>query len=233
MSRLEAALAGAAAPPQAAPAASSAPAAPAAAAAGSPKRAIGAVRSERAARAADAPATEASAESAPVPEPEREAEPADAVEAPAPPPVAPAVTGAAFDLDDVVLAWSTVLPDLPMATRSQVQHAQPIEVDGDVVVFGVAPGASVGAGAVQDRGRRFEARPRAGPDAAVRWCRPALTRARGRPLPPPNDDAAPVGGAPGDRPADFVDAERQVRRYLRSTCSRPNSGATVVERPRQ
>ena len=44
-----------------------------------------------------------------------------------------------FDLDDVVLAWAAILPDLPMATRSAVQQAQPIRVDGDVVVFGVAP----------------------------------------------------------------------------------------------
>src|SRR6185503_9941102 len=54
---------------------------------------------------------------------------------------APTASTATFDFDDVVLAWATVLPDLPMATRSQVQHAQPIRVEGDVVVFGIAPPA--------------------------------------------------------------------------------------------
>jgi DNA polymerase-3 subunit gamma/tau len=48
--------------------------------------------------------------------------------------VAPSV-----DVDDVILAWATVLPELPVATRSAVQEAQPLSVEGDVVTFGVSP----------------------------------------------------------------------------------------------
>ena len=43
------------------------------------------------------------------------------------------------DVDDVILAWATVLPALPVATRSAVQEAQPLSVEGDVVTFGVSP----------------------------------------------------------------------------------------------
>jgi DNA polymerase III subunit gamma/tau len=43
------------------------------------------------------------------------------------------------DVDEVILAWGSVLPELPVATRSAVQEAQPLSVDGDVVTFGVSP----------------------------------------------------------------------------------------------
>ena len=43
------------------------------------------------------------------------------------------------DVDEVILAWASVLPELPVATRSAVQEAQPLSVDGDVVTFGVSP----------------------------------------------------------------------------------------------
>jgi hypothetical protein len=43
------------------------------------------------------------------------------------------------DLDDVILAWGAIVPDLPPATRSAVQNAQPVRCEGDVLVFGVAP----------------------------------------------------------------------------------------------
>jgi DNA polymerase III subunit gamma/tau len=42
-------------------------------------------------------------------------------------------------VDDVIVAWATVLPELPVATRSAVQEAQPLSVEGDVVTFGVSP----------------------------------------------------------------------------------------------
>jgi DNA polymerase III subunit gamma/tau len=45
----------------------------------------------------------------------------------------------AVDVDEVILAWATVLPELPVATRSAVQEAQPLSVEGDVVTFGVSP----------------------------------------------------------------------------------------------
>jgi hypothetical protein len=68
------------------------------------------------------------------------------VETPAPP-VAPAAdpepsssdAGAVPDLDDVIVAWGAIVPDLSPATRSAVQNAQPVRFDGDVLVFGVAP----------------------------------------------------------------------------------------------
>ena len=43
------------------------------------------------------------------------------------------------DLDDVILAWGAIVPELAPATRSAVQNAQPVRFDGDVLVFGVAP----------------------------------------------------------------------------------------------
>ncbi len=47
------------------------------------------------------------------------------------------VAAPAVELDDVIVAWSTVLAALPVATRTATQEAQPIAVEGDVVVFGV------------------------------------------------------------------------------------------------
>jgi DNA polymerase III subunit gamma/tau len=44
-----------------------------------------------------------------------------------------------IDVDDVILAWAAVLPELPVATRSAVQEAQPLSVEGDVVTFGISP----------------------------------------------------------------------------------------------
>ena len=92
---------------------------------------VGALRKRRPepAPAPDAP-PEAAAEApdpAPV-EPERSSEPKKKEEA------APTV-----DVDDVIVAWATLLPELPVATRSAVQEAQPLSVEGDVVTFGVSP----------------------------------------------------------------------------------------------
>ncbi|HYU38526.1 MAG TPA: DNA polymerase III subunit gamma/tau [Acidimicrobiia bacterium] len=50
-----------------------------------------------------------------------------------------AALAASVDVDDVILAWAAVLPELPVATRSAVQEAQPLSVEGDVVTFGVSP----------------------------------------------------------------------------------------------
>jgi len=67
-------------------------------------------------------------------------------EAPAIPSVAPEpevteapVEADSIDLDDVILAWGAIVPELSPATRSAVQHAQPLRIDADVLVFGVAP----------------------------------------------------------------------------------------------
>jgi len=62
------------------------------------------------------------------------------VREPARPAPAPSATPArALDLDDVILAWAELLPGFSPATRAAVQAAQPLRVEGDVVVFGVAP----------------------------------------------------------------------------------------------
>ena len=61
-------------------------------------------------------------------------------EASTPPSSAPTATReGTVDVDDVILAWAAVLPELPVATRSAVQEAQPLSVEGDVVTFGVSP----------------------------------------------------------------------------------------------
>ncbi len=88
----------------------------------SPRRTLGALRAE---------AAEAPTDPAPEPEPEPEPEPA-----PDPKPEAPTTP---LEVDDVIVAWSAILPELPVATRSAVQNAQPLRVDDDVVVFGVPP----------------------------------------------------------------------------------------------
>jgi hypothetical protein len=179
-------------------------------------------------------------ESTPEPEPEPESAPG-APEAPAAP-TSPA--SATFDLDDVVLAWSRILPDLPMATRSQVQHAQPIEVDGDVVVFGVAPRA------LQSVQERFK--------IAADTIRTALTAALGRTprfklvpsdavdlagaprgnasAEPPDDAPPPIDEEPPEElePADFMDAEPAGPAVSSVGLLEAEFGATVVEeRPRQ
>jgi DNA polymerase-3 subunit gamma/tau len=123
--RLERMLESGSVPAAAAPAAPAAPAAtppaPAAASRPMPKAALGAMKRSRAGDGV-------LAEPVPAPGPE-----------PASSSAAPAATGTPLDLDEVVLAWAEILPTFSMATRSAVQHAQPIRVDGDVVVFGIAP----------------------------------------------------------------------------------------------
>jgi hypothetical protein len=44
-------------------------------------------------------------------------------------------------VDDVILAWAEILPDLPVATRSAVKEAQPLTLDdeNDIVTFGIPP----------------------------------------------------------------------------------------------
>ncbi len=120
--------------------ASAGAAAPAAGAAPSPRRTLGAVRAQAAepVEADDepppdpAPSDPALSRVAPV-----EAESAPEALAPEPEPDVPTTP---LDVDDVIVAWGSILPELPVATRSAVQNAQPLRVDGDVVVFGVPPG---------------------------------------------------------------------------------------------
>ena len=64
---------------------------------------------------------------------------APAPAAPESPPEPDKSAAASVDVDDVILAWAAVLPELPVATRSAVQEAQPLSVEGDVVTFVVSP----------------------------------------------------------------------------------------------
>jgi DNA polymerase-3 subunit gamma/tau len=63
---------------------------------------------------------------------------------PLPQPAAPAASGdpapapaGEVDIDDVIVAWADILPELPPATRAAVREAQPIAVDAGVITFGV------------------------------------------------------------------------------------------------
>jgi DNA polymerase-3 subunit gamma/tau len=68
----------------------------------------------------------------PAPEPGASDEPAGVDPGEAEP--TPAV---AVDIDDVIVAWAAILPELPPATRAAVREAQPLAVDDDVITFGV------------------------------------------------------------------------------------------------
>ena len=43
-----------------------------------------------------------------------------------------------FELDDAILAWVKVLAGLPKSLTTSIMEAQPVRVDGNVIVFGVA-----------------------------------------------------------------------------------------------
>jgi DNA polymerase III subunit gamma/tau len=114
-----------------------------------PATALGALRKAK-------PAGRTKPSAGPPPEPQPEPQPQPRPRAAGPPPepqpepqpqprpraAAPEATvsdAPALVLDDVILAWAATLPELPVATRSAVQEAQPLSVDADVIVFGVPP----------------------------------------------------------------------------------------------
>jgi DNA polymerase III subunit gamma/tau len=123
-----------------------------------PGRALGALRRERSG-AVDAPAPPAPRSatepaSAPVIEPKTDDAPppeafSDDPDAAAPdepstasPPKASAPEAAPareLEIDDVVAAWAGALDSLPVPVKRSVQEAQPVRVEGNVVVFGVPP----------------------------------------------------------------------------------------------
>ena len=74
--------------------------------------------------------------------PRRSAPPTPAAStAPEPEATAPAVGTAVaeqpLDLDDVILAWSATLTSLTPPVRAAIQDAQPIAVEGNLIIFGV------------------------------------------------------------------------------------------------
>ncbi|MEP6623948.1 MAG: DNA polymerase III subunit gamma/tau [Acidimicrobiia bacterium] len=82
-------------------------------------KALGALRKAAAAQTSAAPAPTAA-------DPE-----------PAPPGV-DSTPEVSFGLDDAVLAWAQVLAGVPRSLQAAVMEAQPLRVDGNVIVFGVA-----------------------------------------------------------------------------------------------
>jgi DNA polymerase III subunit gamma/tau len=113
-----------------------APALPAPGSAGPPGRTIGAIRRETAAAAPEAepeglPSEDSSSELRGSGDRSGGRQPGI--------PAAEGVRPEELMLDDVIVAWAQVLPDLPVATRSSVQEAQPLSVEGDVITFGVSP----------------------------------------------------------------------------------------------
>ena len=95
-------------------------------------RAVGSLRSgedDRRAPAASGPRSRSlPSPSRPEPEPD-----------PEPPPPRDAADAPPVDLDDVILAWSDLLGELPPATKAAAQEAQPLSVDDNVITFGVSP----------------------------------------------------------------------------------------------
>jgi DNA polymerase-3 subunit gamma/tau len=139
---------------------SRAPAPPTPAASPGARPALGALRSPPAtalpaeARPAETPATEA---------PRTEA-PADA------PPAAPAAVSSrrALELDDVILAWPGVLAGLKPRLKAMAKEAQPVGVDGEVVVLGLPA--------------RFQKVHRPALEAAAEEVTAGLARELGRPV---------------------------------------------------
>jgi hypothetical protein len=105
---------------------------------GSPRRTVAALRGER--------STPLSPESSPTdvspeadPEVIEEALPTVDVPTAGVPTASASTASASIGVDDAILAWSTILSTLPVATRSAVQSAQPMSLERDVLTFGVPP----------------------------------------------------------------------------------------------
>jgi hypothetical protein len=138
--------------------------------------------------------------------------------------------GAPLDLDDVILAWAAIVPELTPATRSAVQNAQPVRYDGDVLVFGVAPELL---GAARERfkreadtvrdalaaklGQRFKFTLVADPTFSL----------RDRPTEPPDEDEVDLGAAHDAEQA--VAAPPPPEESASVNRLREELGATVVE----
>jgi hypothetical protein len=86
---------------------------------------LGAIRHERA-QQSDGTDPEPAGDA---PEPAPAALPAEATAPAGPPPD--------IDLDDVVVAWATILPSFSPATRAAAQDAQPIAYEAGVITFGI------------------------------------------------------------------------------------------------
>jgi DNA polymerase-3 subunit gamma/tau len=145
------------------------------------------------------------------------------------------------DLDDVIVAWGAIVPDLSPATRSAVQNAQPLRFDGEVLVFGVPP-EMIGAArerfkreadtvrdALADRlGHRFKFNLE--PDAQFSMSGTSAGPPSGGTDPDNDAEAASEAVGAGEQyaPEDLVDAPPDVDAAPVSRL-RAELGATVVE----
>ncbi len=96
-------------------------------------------------------ATGAAPEAPAPPESDEPRVPATSTEADAPAIAPDPEPDAELDLDDVIVAWADAVSGFAPATRSAVQQAQPLRVDGQVLVFGVPPALL---GAARERFKR-------------------------------------------------------------------------------
>lgn len=166
---------------------------------------------------------------------------------PAPPPAASAdPTEVAFTLDDVILAWERVLDGVPRSLRSAIQDAQPLRVEGNVVVFGVArsqmdvvkPRFHKEADAIREAFIAELGAPPRFKFAAHEWTGDDGPRGR-KPSRVPNEET-PTGPEPDDPaielvdPAELVDGPPVAGAAMDSVSRLEDAfGATVVEeRPR-
>jgi hypothetical protein len=136
------------------------------------------------------------------------------------------------DIDDVIVAWAEILPELPPATRAAVREAQPLAVDAGVITFGVpkahyetalprfkkeADNIRAALSRRLGRAMRFKSVPHDGFEAD-----PAPTNAAGDEEPPPGDDEVLdlAELVDGDHDAPSLDSVSLITQSL---------GATVVE----
>jgi hypothetical protein len=153
------------------------------------------------------------------------------------------------DLDDVIVAWSQIVPRFSPATRSAVQQAQPLRFDDDVLVFGVAPQML---GAARDRfksqadvvreafieklGRRFKFKLEAAPQFAIDGPSGAGDSTPDASRPDPSSEQSHDEGRPPDAepPPEIVDPD-EFTEVASETDPPPVNrlrdalGATVVE----
>ena len=132
------------------------------------------------------------------------------------------------EIDDVILAWSDLLGELPPATKAAAQEAQPLSIDDNVITFGVPPGLLANAKRALQEGSRHDPR-RAVESGSVAGCCSGSSPTRAS---TPTRERRPAGGT--------VRAERRTtarRRRVDLTRSgrrrRQRRGGRFGERHRQ
>jgi hypothetical protein len=152
----------------------------------------------------------------------------------APDPLAGQTSAPAVDIDDVIVAWAEILPDLPPATRAAVREAQPLAIDEGVITFGV-PRAhydvavprfkkdadNIRAALSNRLGREMRFKPVAHDGFDADPSSPAASARGVLDEEPPDDDAIDL--------ADLVDEDSEAPAVDSVTLITQSLGATVVE----